>query len=194
MIFEGNVRVEKSDSTQELASIVSTPEARQNLLDILKRQIDHDPATDGESSDGGENIYARTPVNLADPQEVMKYYETAFKNLQQINCRVIAKEFIKFIQPRKQHTHPYKGGDQRKPEWWPADVMHKEPDHLLKDDRIRLLIHIISNVRDERITCNSLRELAGDIKRMLNDPSRVEIIYEILDVCKERESIKAGKS
>jgi hypothetical protein len=61
-------------------------------------------------------------------------------------------------------------------------------------DRIRLLIHIISNVRDERITCDSLRGLAGDIKRMLDDSSRVEIIYEILDVCKERESIKAGKS
>ena len=46
---EGNVRVEKSDSTQEVASIVSTPEARQNLLDILERQIDHNPATDGMS-------------------------------------------------------------------------------------------------------------------------------------------------
>lgn len=42
---EGNVRLEKSDSTQELASIVSTPEARQNLLDILERQIDCDSAT-----------------------------------------------------------------------------------------------------------------------------------------------------
>jgi hypothetical protein len=63
----------------------------------------------------------------------MDYYERAFKNLQQINCRVVAKEFIKFIEPRKQRKHPYKGGDQCKPEWWPADVMHKEPDHILKD-------------------------------------------------------------
>jgi hypothetical protein len=84
-------------------------------------------------SDGGENIDERTPIDLADPQEVMKYYESALKHFQQINCRVVDKEFIKFIEPRKQHNYPYNGGDQRKPKWWPADVMHKEPDHLLKN-------------------------------------------------------------
>jgi hypothetical protein len=45
---EGKVRVEKSDSTQEVVSIFSTPEARQNLLDILERQVDYSP-TDGMS-------------------------------------------------------------------------------------------------------------------------------------------------
>lgn len=83
-------------------------------------------------------------------EKVLEYYETALKHFQQINCRLIAKAFIKFIEPRKQVKHPYNGGRPRagappgekgdpektKPEWWPAGVQHKEPDHLKKDRKL----------------------------------------------------------
>ncbi|EAU38402.1 conserved hypothetical protein [Aspergillus terreus NIH2624] len=78
-------------------------------------------------------------------QELLRtYYDKAFENFQQLNCRAIAKAFVKLVEPRKQVNHPYNGrkttggSSQRvdpeltKPKWWPAGVTHREPDHLLK--------------------------------------------------------------
>lgn len=89
---------------------------------------------------------------IGDTQKVTAYYESAFRRLQQLNCRMLAKNFIKLIEPRKQVKHPYNGGKPRagaapgekgdpektKPEWWPRDVIHREPDHLKKDCEITL--------------------------------------------------------
>lgn len=87
---------------------------------------------------------ARTILRVGDRQLLRRYYEKAFKNFQQINCRVVAKSYIKLVEPRKQIKHPYNGSrvvsgvPQRidpqltMPEWWPVNVVHREPDHLLK--------------------------------------------------------------
>lgn len=86
-------------------------------------------------------------IEIGDTEKILEYYENALKHFQQLNCRQIAKAFIKFIEPRKQVKHPYNGGKPRagaasgekgdpektKPEWWPAGVVHKEPDHLRKE-------------------------------------------------------------
>ena len=50
------------------------------------------------------------PLRIGDAQKVMGYYEGALKHFQQLNCRMVAKAFIKFIEPRKQVRHPYNGG------------------------------------------------------------------------------------
>ena len=62
--------------------------------------------------------------------------------MQQVNCKSIAKVWIKMIEEKKQIHHPYNGGGEKskwggdsaksKPRWWPEDVQHKEPDHLKK--------------------------------------------------------------
>lgn len=61
-----------------------------------------------------------------------------------MNCKAIAKSYIKLVEPRKQVHFPYNGRkvisgvSQRvdpeltKPEWWPDGVEHREPDHLQK--------------------------------------------------------------
>lgn len=79
-----------------------------------------------------------------DPGAMIRIYEKAFENLQQTNCRVLAKAYIKLLEPRKQVNHPYNGRksiggrtvqlnpDETKPSWWPSRVRHREPDHLLK--------------------------------------------------------------
>ena len=86
-------------------------------------------------------------IEIGDTDKILAYYESALKHFQQINCRQIAKAFIKFIEPRKQVKHPYNGGkppagappgqkgdpEKTKPDWWPAGVQHKEPDHLKKE-------------------------------------------------------------
>lgn len=87
------------------------------------------------------------PLRIGDTPKVLAYYEGALKHFQQLNCRMVAKAFIKFIEPRKQVRHPYNGGkppagsapgttgdpEKTKPLWWPPGVMHKEPDHLRKE-------------------------------------------------------------
>lgn len=86
----------------------------------------------------------RTALRVGDHDILRRYYEKAFDNFQQLNCRMIAKAWIKLVEPRKQVNHPYNGRknvggtSQRvdpeltKPRWWPTGVTHKEPDHLPK--------------------------------------------------------------
>lgn len=57
--------------------------------------------------------------------------------MQQSACKVMGKAFVKLVEPRKQTHHPYTGGNDKAPSWWPPTigegaVRHKEPDHLLK--------------------------------------------------------------
>lgn len=91
----------------------------------------------------------QVPLEIGDTKKVTEFYTMAFKRLQQINCRLLAKNFIKLIEPRKQVRHPYNGGrrpggapgergdpEETKPDWWPRDVIHKEPDHIKKECKI----------------------------------------------------------
>lgn len=86
----------------------------------------------------------RSVLRVDNTDLLRRYYEKAFEDFQQLNCRAIAKSYIKLVEPRKQVHFPYNGRkviagvSQRvnpeltKPGWWPKDVLHKEPDHLLK--------------------------------------------------------------
>jgi hypothetical protein len=80
-------------------------------------------------------------LKIGDDYEVNKYYTQKFNDLQQTVCKIIAKAFVKCIEPRKQTNHPYRGGPGNAPAWWPSvpksgencdGVRHKEPDHLYK--------------------------------------------------------------
>ncbi|KAJ5958584.1 uncharacterized protein N7479_005734 [Penicillium vulpinum] len=161
--------------------------------------------TDSEDFPNGST--EMVPLRIGDAQKVMSYYEGALKHFQQLNCRMVAKAFIKFIEPRKQVRHPYNGGkpppgsapgttgdpEKTKPEWWPPGVMHKEPDHLRKEYRIELLLHIIRKLGAYGITADKLKDVAGDTKRSLKHASHVEIIYEILRVRKMEERFERGE-
>jgi hypothetical protein len=112
-------------------------------------------------------------IKIQSRDEILACYNAAFHSLQQTNCRLIAKAFIKAVEPKKQTRYPYNGGkkgpngetgdpEKTKPSWWPAGVTHREPDHLKKSgkystrtffsyygkltifsERIRLLIYIL---------------------------------------------------
>ncbi|KAI3110502.1 hypothetical protein CBS147330_9930 [Penicillium roqueforti] len=221
---DGKLKVDESSSIQEQNSTVFTPEVRQNFLEILGKHIGYAsvcqtmdtaphrvrrrkgntpalPACDDrltehdiDSEDVPSGSTEMVPLRIGDAQKVMSYYEGALKHFQQLNCRMVAKAFIKFIEPRKQVRHPYNGGksppgsapgttgdpEKTKPEWWPPGVMHKEPDHLRKEYRIELLLHIIRKLGSYGITADKLKDVAGYTKRSLQHLSDVEIIYEIL--------------
>lgn len=79
-------------------------------------------------------------IVIGDEKAVWSFYEQRFKNCQQAACKLIAKAWIKTVEPKKQSTHPYTGKDEKAPDWWPQPwgdnlenkVRHKEPDHLYK--------------------------------------------------------------
>lgn len=109
----------------------------------LDMDVGLDYPMENDSSDSSQD---RVPLEIGDSDKLLVFYETAFRALQQLNCRQIAKAFIKVIEPRKQVKHPYNGGkappgsapgekgdpEKTKPDWWPTGVTHKEPDHLKK--------------------------------------------------------------
>lgn len=75
--------------------------------------------------------------------DVKNYLYNCFEEFQQIPCKLLSKAWIKVIEPKKQSKYPYKQGESSKPYWWPANCIHREPDHLKKDERINLLINIL---------------------------------------------------
>lgn len=90
------------------------------------------------------STYDEDSLPIQDPGEMIRVYEKAFEKFQQTNCRVLAKAYIKLLEPRKQVNFPYNGRksiggrkvqldpEETKPSWWPSRVRHHEPDHLLK--------------------------------------------------------------
>ncbi|KAL4981141.1 hypothetical protein BDW66DRAFT_4003 [Aspergillus desertorum] len=150
--------------------------------------------------------YSMVPLRIGDTKKVTEYYESAFENLQQTNCRFISKAFIKEVEPKKQVNHPYKGNKQKgkkvpeeecdpektKPGWWPATVQHKEPDHLKKEKRICLLIHMV-----RQFPANRLQLVAQDCKRSLKPENMIEerweIIAEIFKVRRLEERFERGE-
>lgn len=188
-----------------------------------ERYVDSVPDCPGEESPAYPTM-DRMALEIGDTEKVGAYYETALKHFQQLNCRQMAKAFIKFIEPRKQVKHPYNGGrpppgaqpgekgdpERTKPEWWPAGVVHKEPDHLKKDrksplllgslmililiqERLRLLVHILRKLGKYGITSDKLKEVAYDAKRQIKPPERMEILEEIFRVRKLEERFERGE-
>lgn len=82
----------------------------------------------------------KTGLRIDDTEAVWKFYDQRFKNCQQTACKLIAKAWVKAVEPKKQTHHPYTGEDAKAPQWWPKPwgstkeekVRHKEPDHLYK--------------------------------------------------------------
>ncbi|KAM0472670.1 hypothetical protein ACHAPX_008631 [Trichoderma viride] len=96
-------------------------------------------------------VSSRRCIKIGDSAAVWSFYEQRFKNCQQTACKLIAKAWVKAVEPKKQSTHPYTGSDEKAPGWWPKawgptkddKVRHKEPDHLYKRERVHLLAHIL---------------------------------------------------
>jgi hypothetical protein len=103
------------------------------------------------ASDPGDNIRdedsdsaSRSPeklisLSIGDQEQCREFFLLGFQAIQQIDCRFLAKRWIKKIEPKKQVHHPYNGGkrdpkdpEATKPQWWPIGMTHKEPDHINK--------------------------------------------------------------
>ncbi|TFB00902.1 Uncharacterized protein CCMA1212_007293 [Trichoderma ghanense] len=109
------------------------------------------PRAVNDEDDVPMTISSRRGIRIGDSAAVWNFYEQRFKNCQQTACKLIAKAWVKAVEPKKQSTHPYTGSDEKAPAWWPKPwgptkddkVRHKEPDHLYKRERVHLLAHIL---------------------------------------------------
>ncbi|KAJ5819429.1 hypothetical protein N7474_005020 [Penicillium riverlandense] len=144
-------------------------------------------------------------ISIRDKDFLRRYYEKVFENLQQINCRILAKAYVKLVEPRKQVNYPYNGRkvvagrtrqlepDATKPPWWPSGVSHREPDHLPKAERIRLLVHILCELHTgHRITARRLKEADQPIRCQISPAERLEILDEVYHVREEEEKFLEG--
>ncbi|RAL12561.1 DUF2841 domain-containing protein [Aspergillus homomorphus CBS 101889] len=151
--------------------------------------------------------HQKTMLPIRDASILRRYYEKAFDGLQQINCRILAKAYIKLVEPRKQVNYPYNGRkiisgtsqqfdpELTKPAWWPAGVTHREPDHLLKNDRVRLLVHILCELRESHGICvEKLKEADQAVRRQIAPVERLAILDEIYHVREEEERYLDGRT
>ncbi|OQE10120.1 hypothetical protein PENFLA_c001G07947 [Penicillium flavigenum] len=179
---DGNLRTSVSQSIQEQDTIVFNREARQNFL----------------SASGEERVI----LKVGDTKSVMIYYRSTLDYFPQQNCSSIIKAVIKFIEPQKQAKHPYNGGkpllgsatsdpEKTKPTWWPPGITHKHPEHMRKENRIELFLHILRELSDYGVTADKFEEIVTNTK--LKDPKNVQIIYELLRVRKMEQRFERGE-
>ncbi|KAL2829734.1 hypothetical protein BDW59DRAFT_33401 [Aspergillus cavernicola] len=148
----------------------------------------------------------RSTLRVGQTKLLRSFYEKAFDCFQQLNCRVVAKAFVKLVEPRKQVNHPYNGKrnvagstqkldpESTKPKWWPSGVTHKEPDHLGKPERIRLLAHILCELRESHgVTAEKLKEAGQDVRRQISPAKRLHVLDEIYYVRGMEELYLDGK-
>lgn len=106
-------------------------------------------------------------IKIGDSEAVWTFYEQQFKKCHQAACKLIAKAWIKAVEPKKQSTHPYTGSDEKAPDWWPKPygptkddkVRHKEPDHLYRRGQLYPVI------TRKRLSANALPRRTHSLAR-----------------------------
>jgi hypothetical protein len=131
-------------------------------------------------------------LTLAQP-DLDEYYTSRFAAMQQNTCKLVVKQWIKIIEPKKQINYPYNGGEETKPQWWPQGVKHKEPDHLSKNgmfdrdvadvERLSLLSAILQS---PLVTISRLELSTAEAGAFIS-LGRAAILREIYIVAKEQE-------
>ncbi|KAL2262848.1 hypothetical protein VTK26DRAFT_9296 [Humicola hyalothermophila] len=162
---------------------------------------------------------ARKAIVIGNDEQVFEFYHHRFTVIQQTACKIIGKAFVKAIAPKKQANNPYTGGDATAPDWWPKPwgpgdlhrIRHIEPDHLLKRERLGLLVHILRMVVEPRerqhpdiqrldvnvakledVSMEALRQFFNDPAKPSNEKKR-SILRELFKVAKLEEQYRRNE-
>ena len=115
-----------------------------------KSDRDQDNTVEEPDDDFSDMKNVDKQFEIGDKFSIDNYYDTRFRQMQQLACKVIAKAWVKVVECKKQVKHPYNGGkiakekgakkgtggELTKPDWWPKyNCRHREPDHLKKDGK-----------------------------------------------------------
>ena len=118
-----------------------------NELMELKRSGSQEDEVEEQAGYGDS---ASTQLLIGDDASVESFYTMRLQEIQQLQCKAIAKDWIKAVEPKKQAKYPYNGGkaarisgpgpsdvspgELKRPPWWPpSGCPHREPDHIKKD-------------------------------------------------------------
>ncbi|KAG4432279.1 hypothetical protein IFR05_012227 [Cadophora sp. M221] len=157
-----------------------------------------------------------TTLRIGNDKELEKFYHARFQELQTLPCKIMAKAFVRVVEPRKHSRYPYSKGQINAPPWWPAlsgtnSVRHKDPDHLFKQERIQLLIHILRmtvepvttqhpSFQDQDLSVQKLEDVSYEaLSSWFKDPEnpenmfRAPLIRELFKVAKYEEKFKNGE-
>ncbi|KAI0010301.1 hypothetical protein F4779DRAFT_315729 [Xylariaceae sp. FL0662B] len=162
---------------------------------------------------------AKRGITIGDGNELWTFYDQRFRNCQQTACKMIAKAWVKAVEPKKQSTHPYTGADEKAPDWWPKPwgttkddkVRHKEPDHLYKNERVHLLNHILRMIVEPNhkqhpsiqklfLNVDKLEEITNEALSSFftdkDNPSNMQkrpFLKEIFKVARQEERFRDGQ-
>lgn len=125
-------------------------------------------------------------IELKNEKARTDFIELRFSQLQQVMCKMIAKEWVKVIEPKKQTRFPYNKGEAGKPAWWPVDVRHKEPDHLMKPERHALLLAIL---RSSQTRIARLQLATAEVVALIK-AGKVSYLMDIYRVAREEEKLR----
>ncbi|ODA79525.1 hypothetical protein RJ55_05118 [Drechmeria coniospora] len=168
----------------------------------------------GEEDESASWLMTPPPQNggkIIDSPSLYSFYKKQFDSCQQVACKLIAKAWVKVIEPRKQSTYPYTGNEDTAPEWWPTQgkvkVRHKEPDHLSKHERIHLLIHILrlatmsykskttklSNLNLRKLGETTQQTMAAFFAQSTANASKQRYLQNIFAVAQQEERYNNGE-
>ncbi|KAL4400835.1 hypothetical protein ACI68E_002157 [Malassezia pachydermatis] len=131
-------------------------------------------------------LQAQYTIELKDEASRTAFMELRFSQLQQIMCKMVAKEWIKVIEPKKQTRFPYNKGEAGKPAWWPEDVRHKEPDHLMKPERHALLLAIL---RSSQTRIARLQLATAEVSALIK-AGKGSYLMDVYRVAREEEKLR----
>ncbi|KAI0024971.1 hypothetical protein F4780DRAFT_486666 [Xylariomycetidae sp. FL0641] len=158
---------------------------------------------------------SKRPIQISNEEQLLAFYDQRFKNCQQNACKMIAKAWVKTVEPKKQSTHPYTGPNANPPHWWPWNgetrLRHREPDHLYKWERCILLNHILKMIIEpnhkqppsiqrlqlnvatlEEVTMEALSAFFAD-RESPSNAMKKPYLKEIFRVAKREEGYKNGE-
>ncbi|SPO28750.1 uncharacterized protein UTRI_04628 [Ustilago trichophora] len=125
-------------------------------------------------------------ITLANQAARTAFLELRFGQLQQGVCKTVAKAWIKIIEPKKQTRCPYNKGEAGKPDWWPAGVRHKEPDHLMKPERHALLLTIL---RSPKVQVARLQLATAEVVALIK-ADKVSLLMDVYRIAREEEKLR----
>ncbi|KAJ6047177.1 uncharacterized protein N7446_012011, partial [Penicillium canescens] len=130
----------------------------------------------------------RAVISVNNRDHLTLYYTEAFESLQQTNCRILAKAYIKLVEPRKQVNYPYNGRKIVS-----GTTRQCDPQVLNHRERIRLLVHILRELRiSHGISVAKLQEADQPIRSQIFPPERLQILDELYQVRQQEEQILMG--
>lgn len=150
--------------------------------------VQRSASSSGETNSVAQSGVTYRPLMIANVEAVTTFFETRFRQMQQLTCKVVAKAWIKVIEPKKQSNFPYNRGEESKPSWWPAGARHKEPDHLMKPERLLLLMTML---RCRRVPVTKLEMATQEVAAHIEE-CRFGLLEEIYRVAKMEERFVAG--